>query len=82
MYTLNVSARDGGTPTLTAPSPTTIRVDAMVPVDVVITFKLGITASAFLAIQTTFLQQLQVLMRQGYPTAVARMWCVETNSKG
>ena len=54
----------------------------MVPVDVAIVFKLGITASAFLALQATFLQQLQVVMRQSYPTAVVRVWCVETNSNG
>ena len=82
MYTMTVSARDGGTPTLTALTPTTIRVDGMVPVDVAIVFKLGITESAFLALQATFLQQLQVVMRQSYPTAVVRVWCVETNSNG
>ncbi|KAK7101767.1 hypothetical protein V1264_020097 [Littorina saxatilis] len=82
MYTMNVSARDGGTPTLTANTPTLIRVDALVPNDVIVTFKLGITVPAFLKQQAAFLQLLQVMMQQTYPTAVAKLWCAETNSDG
>ena len=81
MYTLNVSARDGGTPVLTATTPTTVRVDGLLPSDV-ITFRLGITVSALLALRDSFLRQLQVLMRQSYPSAVARLWCAETNGDG
>lgn len=79
---MNVSARDGGTPTLTANTPTLIRVDALVPNDVIVTFKLGITVPAFLKQQAAFLQLLQVMMQQTYPTAVAKLWCAETNSDG
>ncbi|XP_076447693.1 protocadherin Fat 4-like [Babylonia areolata] len=83
LYTLTVSARDGGTPTpLTAATPAVVRVDGMVPNQVVVTFRLGITVDAFLPQRDTFLQQLQVVMRGTYSTAVAKLWCAETNEDG
>ncbi|KAL8623685.1 hypothetical protein ACOMHN_046504 [Nucella lapillus] len=82
IYTLTVTAQDGGTPTRSAATPAVIRVDGMIPNEAVITFKLGITREAFLAQQERFLRQLQVIMRASYSTAVAKLWCAETNSEG
>ncbi|PVD25348.1 hypothetical protein C0Q70_15848 [Pomacea canaliculata] len=80
MYTMQVTARDGGSPTRSATTPASIRIDAMVPNNVVITFNLGITATAFQGSQDEFVAQCQALVRQTYPTAVARLWCSETGS--
>lgn len=67
---------------MTATTPVTIRVDAMVPDSVIITFHLGITAAAFKPQKAAFLAECQALVRKSYPSALVRLWCVETSSDG
>ena len=50
--------------------------------EIVIKFSLGITTAAFLAMKDVFLSQLQKIMRQQYPTSVAKLWCAYDNYEG
>ncbi|KAL8581997.1 hypothetical protein ACOMHN_027978 [Nucella lapillus] len=80
-YSLNalhlprVEARDGGSLSLTSPAPALVRVDAMVPGEVVVVFELGVSQGTFRVQQDAFLQRLQGVVRDRYPSAVARLWC-------
>ncbi|XP_046581094.1 protocadherin Fat 4-like [Haliotis rubra] len=79
-YVIEASARDAGTPVLTAATPATIRIDTFDPNAVVVTFRLSINQATFLAQQATFIAELQALIRVTYPSAIFRVWCVEVRS--
>ncbi|XP_076448228.1 protocadherin Fat 4-like [Babylonia areolata] len=81
-HLVQVSARDGGTPSLSADTPVLIRVDGIVAEQVVVLFELGITEEDFLPLREAFLQHVQDEMRTTHPRAVARLWCVGTRHDG
>ncbi|XP_071083815.1 cadherin-23-like [Haliotis cracherodii] len=79
-YVIEASARDAGTPVLTAATPATIRIDTFDPNAAVVTFRLSISQATFLAQEATFIAELQTLIRVTYPSAIFRVWCVEIRS--
>ncbi|XP_012943596.1 protocadherin Fat 4 [Aplysia californica] len=79
-YTQVIQASDNGIPVNTAATGATVRVDTFVPNTVIVTFKLGVSRATFVAQQTTFLTNLQTVVRNTYPTALARLWCIQEYS--
>ncbi|XP_059167191.1 cadherin EGF LAG seven-pass G-type receptor 2-like [Physella acuta] len=76
-FTIEVHAKDGGTPVRRAEVPATVRVDTFDPNLYVVTFRLGISRTSFFAHVDSFLSHLQSVIQAHYPTAVVRLWCVE-----
>ncbi|XP_059167708.1 cadherin-23-like [Physella acuta] len=76
-YSLDIQASDAGNPIKTATSPAKVRVDSYVPNNHVVTFRLKISRESFLAQLSTFLTNLQTVVRNTYPTALVRLTCVQ-----
>ncbi|XP_071083747.1 protocadherin Fat 4-like [Haliotis cracherodii] len=77
-YVIEALAKDAGSPVLTATTSATIRIDTFDPNVVAVTFKLNIDRTTFQAEKATFISELQTLIRATYPSAVFRVWCVES----
>ncbi|GFS14234.1 protocadherin Fat 4 [Elysia marginata] len=80
-YHLEIQATDAGSPsTLSASTPATVRVDSFIPNTHVVTIRLAISRTDFVSQQSTFLADLQTVIRNTYPTALVRLWCLSEYS--
>ncbi|XP_046581120.1 protocadherin Fat 4-like isoform X3 [Haliotis rubra] len=79
-YILTASARDGGTPSHNASTPAVIRVDTLDLNDVAVTCRLSIDEAAFEANSAVFIPNIASIVKISYPSAVVKVWCVETRS--
>ncbi|XP_041349529.1 cadherin-23-like [Gigantopelta aegis] len=79
-YTIEAGARDNGVAVSTATTSATVRIDTFDPNTVIVSFRLTISKTDFQSQQTTFLDQVQTLIRAKYPNAVVRLWCIEERS--
>ncbi|XP_076447241.1 protocadherin Fat 4-like [Babylonia areolata] len=76
-YTVEAQCRDAGSPVRLAATPATVRVDTFIPDQVVVRFQLSISKADFEAQQSTFIANLQSIVRGTYSTALLRLWCVQ-----
>ncbi|XP_046568675.1 LOW QUALITY PROTEIN: cadherin EGF LAG seven-pass G-type receptor 2-like [Haliotis rubra] len=79
-YILTASAQDGGTPSHNASTPAVIRVDTLDLNDVAVTCRLSIDEAAFEANSAVFIPNIASIVKISYPSAVVKVWCVETRS--
>ncbi|KAI8782077.1 protocadherin Fat 4 [Biomphalaria glabrata] len=76
-YSLDIQASDAGSPIKTAVTAAKVRVDTYVPNNQVVTFRLLIPRISFLNQSASFLTNLQTVVRNKYPSALVRLWCVQ-----
>ncbi|XP_067685436.1 cadherin-23-like [Haliotis asinina] len=77
-YVIEALAQDSGNPVRNATSPATIRIDTFDPNVVAVTFTLYMDSSTFEAEKVTFISEVQNLIRVTWPSAMFRVWCVES----
>ncbi|XP_067685464.1 protocadherin Fat 4-like [Haliotis asinina] len=79
-YRLTAAAQDGGTPSHNSSTLAVIRVDTLDLKEVAVTFRLSIDEAAFEANSAVFIPTIASIVKISYPSAVVKVWCVETRS--
>lgn len=75
-YVLQIESFDGGEPPLNSLKDALVRIDTFESEMVVITFYLQLTLVTYLAMENEFIDHLQEVFREDFPTSYVRRWCI------
>ncbi|KAL3853664.1 hypothetical protein ACJMK2_017188 [Sinanodonta woodiana] len=80
VYVFYAGARDGGTPSLEATIPATVRVDTYDYYASVVSVTMGINQATFTPLESAFLDKVTIVLHSKYYKSQAKRWCIENVS--